>query len=99
MSSTDDSQIGSVADAAAGILRDTGKKASNIADDVSSAVGDATSRVTEAASEARSQAQHSLDESKGFVHRQLRERPGAVLACVALVAFVLGMSMGRKSTR
>lgn len=99
MSSTDDSKLDGVADTAAGILRDTAEKATSIADDVSSAIGDVTSRVADSASEARSQAQHSLDESAGFVHRQLRERPGAVLVCVAVVAFVLGVAMGRKPTR
>ncbi|GAA3877789.1 hypothetical protein GCM10022381_20320 [Leifsonia kafniensis] len=96
MSSSDDSKLDAVADAASGILRDTAKKATSIADDVSTAIGDATSRVAESASEARSQAQHSVDESVGFIHRQLRERPGIVLAGVAVVAFMLGAAMGRK---
>jgi hypothetical protein len=97
MSSTGDNPLESAAGAAADIAHDTTEKLKGAAGDVASSVADAASRVAQSAPEIGARVQDSVDESMGFVRRQLRERPVVVLAVAALAALVFGYTMGRKS--
>lgn len=97
MSSPGDSPLQSAAGAAADIAHDTTEKLKGAAGDVAATVVDVASHVAQSAPEIGSHVQDSVDESVGFLRRQLRELPVVVLATAALIALLFGFTMGRKS--
>lgn len=77
------------------VVDDAADKAEKVADAVSSATGDAVKQVKKTFADAGSS--EVFDDPAGFVRRQLRDRPGVVVAVVALLAFAIGVSAGKKS--
>ncbi|MGO4104662.1 hypothetical protein AB4Y63_11965 [Leifsonia sp. YAF41] len=99
MSSTGDNPLDPPTGGPARLAHETAEKLKGMAGNVAEAVGDVASRTGESAPDVGSLVQGSLDESAGFLRRQLRERPAVVVAATALAAFVVGLALGRKSMR
>ncbi len=81
------------------IREDASHKAEKVADAVSSATDDAVKQVKKTFSDVGSRSNEVFDDPAGFLRRQLRDRPGVVVAVAALLAFSLGVSAGKNSTR
>ncbi|RZU67038.1 hypothetical protein EV379_3413 [Microterricola gilva] len=77
------------------VVDDASDKAEKVADAVSSATGDAVKQVKKTFADARGN--EVFDDPAGFLRRQLRDRPGVVVAVAAVLAFAIGVSAGKNS--
>jgi len=80
------------------IVDDAAHKAEKVADAVSSATDDAVKQVKKTISDVGARGTEVLDDTAGFFRRQLRDRPGIVVAVAALLAFAIGVSAGKNTS-
>ncbi|AMB59816.1 hypothetical protein [Microterricola viridarii] len=88
--------VSDIVDTAKGKAEDVKAKAEKTVGSVSNAASDVADQVKKTVSDASGRGNDVIEDTAGFLRRQMRDRPWVVVGAAALLAFALGLSAGKK---